>query len=160
MILLSVLYIGARRETTLYVTGKKVKQQTWHTVEQVDSFVTHGGNVVRKVTVEYNAIYNCIWHAPVELTYKQLGFNNFGFFGDQYYAARNVDGSTATVPLAYEVKNNDSGTASKKVRYTFGYPVFSIEHQYPFQLSAVERYFWNNIIILHLSLAHYLTEEK
>lgn len=106
-------------------------------------FNTYGGNEANNVTVEYNAIYNCIWNAPVELTYKQLGFNNFGFFGDQYYSARNIDGSNATVPLAYKV-NNAGSDVSTKVKYTFGHPVFSIERQYPFQLSAVERYYWNN----------------
>ncbi len=145
-----VQQIYATGYSTLFQDGKVgdvidlTNALTLHTEEIADTFVTHGGKEVHQVTVEYNAIYNCIWHAPVELTYKQLGFNNFGFFGDQFYAARNVDGSKATVPLAYEVKKDESGTAGKKVAYTFGYPVFSIEHQYPFQLSAVERYFWNN----------------
>ena len=111
-------------------------------------FTTYGGSDVESVEVEYNAIYNRIWHAPVELTYQQLGFNNFGYFGDLNYSFANVDGTKATVPLAYEVSievsTEGSETKAKKVEYTFGHPVFSIERQYPFKLAAVERYFWNN----------------
>ena len=108
------------------------------------SFITYGGSEVKSVEVKYNAIYNRIWHAPVELTYEQMGFNNFGFFGDQNYRFANVDGTKVTVPLAYEVSAEGSETKAKRVEYTFGHPVFSIERQYPFKLAAVERYFWNN----------------
>ncbi len=100
------------------------------------------GNDVVKPVVEYNAKYSRIYHAPVQLDYEQLGFNNYGYFGDETYYARNADGQKEEVPLVYQLKNKD-GSAGK-VAYTFGYPVFSIERQYPFQLSAVEKYYWNN----------------
>ena len=107
-------------------------------------FNSYGGADVKEVTVEYNAIYNRIWHAPVELTYQQMGFNNYGFFGDENYSFSSLDGTKAVVPLAYQVNTEEKGTKTTKVEYTFGHPVFSIEHQYPFKLSAVERYYWNN----------------
>jgi hypothetical protein len=107
-------------------------------------FNSYGGADVQEVTVEYNAIYNRIWHAPVELTYQQMGFNNFGYFGDLNYSFSSLDGKKAVVPLAYEVNVDEKSTAVKEVKYTFGHPVFSIEHQYPFKLAAVERYYWNN----------------
>ena len=107
-------------------------------------FNSYGGADVQEVTVEYNAIYNRIWHAPVELTYQQLDFGNYGYFGDANYAFSSLDGTKAVVPLAYQAETDEKGTAATKVKYTFGHPVFSIEHQYPFKLSAVERYYWNN----------------
>ena len=110
-------------------------------------FNSYGGADVQEVTVEYNAIYNKIWHSPVELTYEQLGFNNFGYVGDENYSFSSLDGKKAVVPLAYQVHTDEKGTAATKVEYTFGHPVFSIEHQYPFKLAAVERYYWNNNVL-------------
>ena len=102
------------------------------------------GNEISEAHVDYHAQYNRIYRSPVELTYKQLGFNNFGYFGDLNYACSTLSGSRTTVPLAYETEVEKDNRIVKKVNYTFGHPVFSIERQYPFQLSAVERYFWNN----------------
>ena len=110
-------------------------------------FNSYGGADVQEVSVEYNAIYNRIWRAPVELTYQQQGFNNFGYFGDENYSFSSLDGKKAVVPLVYLVSSDDEGTATTSVEYTFGHPVFSIEHQYPFKLAAVERYYWNNNVL-------------
>ena len=102
------------------------------------------GNEIAAACVDYHAQYSRIYRSPVELTYKQLGFNNFGYFGDLNYNCATLSGSKITVPLAYETSTQVDQRTVKKVNYTFGYPVFSIERQYPFQLSAVERYYWNN----------------
>ena len=117
---------------------------------------TCGGNEVTKVDVEYNAKYNRIWHAPTELSYEQLGFNQFGYYGDATYTSANLLGEKAEVPLAYMIDPNGPKKASN-VAYTFGYPVFSVERQYPFRLSAIEKYYWNNkqnsdsVDVVHLS---------
>ncbi len=107
-----------------------------------------GKQVVHKVGVTYNAIYNCIYHTPTQLTYKQLGLSNFGFLGDETYVARNLAGDKVTVPLVYQVPTQpnlpEDTTTVMVTKYTFGYPVFSIEKKYPIRLSAVEKYYWNN----------------
>ena len=106
-------------------------------------WINHEGAEVTKVNVDYNAIYNRIWHAPTELSYEQLGFDQFGYFGDLNYISTNLLAQRDTVPLAYKIIKDGPNTAAN-VGYTFGHPVFSIERQYPFQLSAVEKYYWNN----------------
>ncbi len=145
-----VQQIYATGYATLFQEGKvsDVIDLTDALIPQKDEyegpFNSCGGSDVKNVTVEYNAIYNRIWHAPVELTYAQLGFGNFGYLGDLNYSFSSLDGTKAVVPLAYEKFEGTNSTSAKKVGYTFGYPVFSIEHQYPFKLAAVERYYWNN----------------
>ena len=99
-------------------------------------------------TVTYNAIYNRIYHNPVELTYKQVGYGPFDYYGDYSYTATNLGGDKSEVPLVYQVaeKTSDKEDAATviKTKYTFGFPVFSVNRQYSYRLSAVERYYWNN----------------
>ena len=51
-----------------------------------------------------NARYSRIYHAPVEITYRQLGYDSFDYFGDRTYYATALDGTKAEVPLVYEGK--------------------------------------------------------
>ena len=108
----------------------------------------NGKSYVHEAIVSYNAIYNCIYHTPTQLTYKQLGFDTFDYYGDKSYQARNLAGDNVTVPLVYQVPTQPylpaDSTIVMKTEYTFGHPVFSIEKKYPFRLSAVEKYYWNN----------------
>ena len=60
-----------------------------------------------------NARYSRIYHAPVEITYRQLNYDSFEYFGDRNYYATNLDGTKAEVPLVakgmivgYEVDDN------------------------------------------------------
>lgn len=95
---------------------------------------TYAGNYkdVDTVTVstpkaQYHAIYNRIYHSPVEVTYKQIGYDNFDYFGDKSYYATELTGKTAEVPLAYGVKKPNwpaMRSDSLETVYTFGYPVF------------------------------------
>ena len=103
------------------------------------------GFVVTHPQVEYNDIYNCIYHNPMELEYSQVNFDNFEYFGDMSYTAYNDEGKKEVVPLAYEgaVKDKD-GEETTVTKYTFGYPVFNINRPYIFRLSAQEKYYWNN----------------
>ncbi len=103
------------------------------------TFVDAKGNTVRNPVTTYNAKYNRIYHAPLEITYKQRGYDNFSYLGDKTYIAQALDGTSTEVPLAYA-----DATAEGGVGYTFQYPVFSINRQYPIELAAVERYYWNN----------------
>ena len=87
----------------------------------------------------YHAVYNRIYHAPVEVTYKQLGYDSFNYFGDKNYYATQLTGESVEVPLAY-LDPVDSVT----VHYTFTYPVFSVERKYTIELQVGENYPYNN----------------
>ena len=87
----------------------------------------------------YNAIYNRIYHSPVELTYKQVGYDDFSYFGDKSYTATDLIGNRAVVPLAFK---NPADTTQAK--YTFGHPVFSLERKYYIQVQMAESYPYNN----------------
>ena len=103
----------------------------------VGTFKDVDGSEVKDPKVTYNAIYNRIYRSPIELTYMQMGFDNFDYFGDKQYTATNMAGERAVVPLAY--KGADGRTA-----YTFGYPVFSLERKYYIQVQVAESYRYNN----------------
>ena len=87
----------------------------------------------------YHAIYNRIYRAPVEVTYKQLGYDTFDYFGDKNYYASELTGETAEVPLAFP---NPADTT--KAMYTFKHPVFSVERKYTIELQVGENYPYNN----------------
>ena len=110
---------------------------TWASLDSV---------AVTNPTLIYNAIYNRIYHAPVELTYKQLGYDTFDYFGDKSYTAHMLGGKDVVVPLAYQKKvlGNNGVDSVMVTDYTFKHPVFSLGRKYTYRLSAVERYFWNN----------------
>ncbi|MBQ8714145.1 MAG: hypothetical protein IJ552_02930 [Prevotella sp.] len=98
-------------------------------------------------TLSYNAIYNRIYHSPVEVTYRQLGYDTFDYFGDRTYTASELTGESVQVPLVYPVKKENwpvTRSDSLKAVYTFGHPVFSVERKYRIQLQVAERYQYNN----------------
>ena len=103
----------------------------------VGTFTDVDKNSIYQPKATYNAIYNRIYHTPIEITYKQVGYDSFDYFGDKIYAASTAGGIRVDVPLAYE-KNGAT-------HYTFGYPVFSLNRHYPIAISVVERYPWNSI---------------
>ena len=103
----------------------------------VGTFTDVDGNDIENPTLTYNAIYNRIYRSPIELTYRQQGFDNFSYFGDKTYTATDLAGNRATVPLAYK---GADGLAA----YTFGYPVFSLERKYYIEVQLAESYRYNN----------------
>ena len=94
---------------------------------------------VSKPSLTYHAIYNRIYRAPVEVTYKQLGYDDFDYFGDKNYTASELTGKQTQVPLAYK---NPADTT--QALYTFTYPVFSLERKYSIRLQVGESYRYNN----------------
>ena len=100
-------------------------------------FTTLDGGYLDNPVVSYNAQYSRIYHNPVELSYQQQNYDSFSYLGDKFYKYKQVDGSSLKIPLA-------EPAADGGVKYTFGYPVYSLYMQYPTRLSAVERYYWNN----------------
>ena len=103
----------------------------------VGTFTDVEGNDIENPTLTYNAIYNRIYRSPIELTYRQQGFDNFSYFGDKTYTATDLAGNRATVPLAYK-------GADGRAAYTFGYPVFSLERKYYIEVQLAESYRYNN----------------
>ena len=98
-------------------------------------------------TLSYNAIYNRIYHSPVEVTYRQIGYDTFDYFGDRTYTASELTGESVQVPLVYPVKKENwpvTRSDSLKAVYTFGHPVFSVERKYRILLQVAERYQYNN----------------
>ncbi|WP_294746007.1 LamG-like jellyroll fold domain-containing protein [uncultured Prevotella sp.] len=140
-----ITQITAEGYATLFQEGK-----TGDVIDLTDSLTEHkdtvagpyidcdGKTIINPVT-KYYAQYNRIYHAPVELAYKQLQTvkDTLDYFGEKNYMAQNLAGDKATVSLVYKKKD---GTTC----YAFGYPVFNIDRSYTLQLSAQETYYWNN----------------
>ena len=105
----------------------------------VGSYMDVDGNTISKPRATYNHVYNRIYRSPIQLTYKQLGYDSFDYFGDKNYNSSNLKGERAVVPLAYK---NPADTT--KALYTFDYPVFSLERKYNIQVQVAESYPYNN----------------
>ncbi len=152
--------ITARGYATLFQDGKTSEvidltdSLTNHTDTYYGAWATATGDTVREVDVKYHAQYSRIYRAPIQLEYKQIGYDKFDYFGDRIYTAQSLVGDKVKVPLVYQAlkeeykalkdKSKWIGKDSTVVKYTFGAPVFNIDRQYPFQLKAVERYYFNN----------------
>ena len=152
--------ITARGYATLFQDGKTsdvidlTDSLTEHTDTYEGAWATGSGDSVIQVSVNYHAIYNRIYRAPIQLDYKQVGYDKFDYFGDRIYTAQSLVGDKVKVPLVYQALREDykalkdkskwTGKDSLEVKYTFGAPVFNIDRQYPFMLTAVEKYYYNN----------------
>ena len=88
-------------------------------------------------TVQYNAVYDRIYHNPVQLKMTQLlyGMEKDGY-GEERGQFTDINGRTYDFML-YTSNNGE-------VDYTLGYPVFLYNRQYQFMISAFEEYCYNN----------------
>ena len=89
--------------------------------------------------LSYHAIYNRIYRNPIEITYKQIGYDDFDYFGDKTYIASELTGDQTAIPLAYK---NPLDTT--QALYTFTCPVFSLERKYRIRVQVAETYPYNN----------------
>ena len=89
--------------------------------------------------LSYHAIYNRIYRNPIEITYKQIGYDDFDYFGDKTYIASELTGKQTAIPLAYK---NPLDTT--QALYTFTCPVFSLERKYRIRVQVAETYPYNN----------------
>jgi hypothetical protein len=105
----------------------------------VGSYKDVDNKTIHEPKASYNAIYNRIYRSPVELTYKQLNYDEFDYLGDKNYNATNLKGEKVQVPLAYMNPKDKT-----KALYTFDHPVFSLERKYYIQVQVAERYVYNN----------------
>ena len=90
----------------------------------------------------YNAIYNRIYRNPIEISYKQIGYDDFDYFGDKTYIASELTGKQTAIPLAYK---NPADTT--QALYTFTCPVFSLERKYRIRVQVAETYPYNNDLL-------------
>ena len=91
------------------------------------------------LSIQYNAVYDRIWHNPVQVALTQL---NYGM---------EADGLGETMMQAGELNPMDSKDiplytkeADGSVTYLLGYPVFQYNRRYQFMASAFEEYRYNN----------------
>ena len=92
--------------------------------------------------LSYHAIYNRIYRNPIEITYKQIGYDDFDYFGDKTYIASELTGKQTAIPLAYK---NPLDTT--QALYTFTCPVFSLERKYRIRVQVAETYPYNNDLL-------------
>ncbi|MBQ9339666.1 MAG: hypothetical protein IJS13_04955 [Paludibacteraceae bacterium] len=122
---------------------------TADTIRYSGTYTDVDGRTIDNPVAVYNAVYNRIYHSPVEITYRQLVYDGFDYFGDLYYYCSTLGGYSEQVPLVYHdsigVDSSGKTILGDTTRYTFGYPVFSLERRYPIQISVVERYPWNGV---------------
>ena len=151
--------ITAQGYATLFQDGK-----TGDVIDLTDSIIPHTDHYdgkwttadkkeVKSVDVKYHAIYNRIYHSPVLIEYKQQGYDTFNYFGDRYYTAKELTGDKEKVSLVYQKFKEEylkdkaawgNRADSVEVKYSFGHPVFNIDNSYLLQLSAVEKFYYNN----------------
>lgn len=99
---------------------------------------THVVNEKTTLHTTYNAKYSRIYHAPIQLTYKQLNSTSDStMLGEEQLSFTNIYGEEIKYTLA---TFNDS---TKKVNYTFKHPVFNEGALYLLQISANEEYVYN-----------------
>ena len=145
--------ITARGYATLFQDGHTsdvidlTDSLTLHTDVVKGKWRTTNGEDLTQVEVKYHAKYNRIYHAPVNIGYKQIGYDTFDYLGNRYYTAKGLDGTSTKVELVRPVRKKGWPVGvrdSMRADYTFGYPVFNIERTYPLRISATERYYYNN----------------
>ena len=144
--------ITADGYATLFQEGKTndvidlTDSLVWHEETLDGAWKSHANEDVTQVKVGYNAKYSRIYRSPVLLERKQVGYDNFDYFGEKNFTMRTLTGEKHQIPIAYPVTTEDKKTKKTitKTKYTFDYPVFSTDRGYGIQLSAVERYYYNN----------------
>ncbi len=144
--------ITADGYATLFQEGKTsdvidlTDSLTLHTDVITGEWRSRAGEDITQVEEVYHAKYNRIYRSPVLLERKQVGFDKFDYFGEKSFTMRTLTGEKHTIDIAYPVTTTDAKTKKEftTTKYTFSYPVFSTDRGYGIQLSAVERYYYNN----------------
>ena len=149
-----VLQITAQGYATLFQDG-----QTSDVIDLTDSLTEHrdilqgqwrtkGGVNLTQVEEVYYAKYSRIYHSPVLLEYRQQGFDKFDYFGEKNFSFQPIGAPRQQIPVAYGVTTTDEKTGRDitTTHYTFGHPVFSTDRGYELKLSAIERYYYNNVV--------------
>ena len=98
-----------------------------------------GSEVYDGDSTHYNALYNRIYHNPVQVELTQLlyGLEREGY-GEPSMEVSNINPDKKEKINLYAIQ--DDGT----VRYTLGYPLFYTNRKYQYKAKAYENYFYNN----------------
>ena len=90
-------------------------------------------------TVQYNAIYDRIYHTPMQVSLTQMiyGLERDGL-GEPNIEVSNIDPSLIGSVNLYDKQQDGS------IDYLLGYPVFIGGRKYQFTASAYEDYYYNN----------------
>lgn len=90
-------------------------------------------------SVHYNAVYDRIYHTPVQIHMQQLLFG----LPQAGYGEKSMKVSSFNLRTDEEVALYMEG-ADNFVTYTMGYPVFYNNRKYQFEAQAYEDYYYNN----------------
>ncbi|MBQ7647563.1 MAG: hypothetical protein IJS92_00600 [Paludibacteraceae bacterium] len=90
-------------------------------------------------SIAYNAVYDRIYHSPVEVSLKQVlyGMEKNGY-GEEEMEVSGMDIRNKEKVRLYETQADGS------VNYLLGHPVFIAKRKYQFTARAYERYYYNN----------------
>ncbi len=129
-----VIQVTAQGYATLFRSG-----QGSEIVDLTYAPMTHITDTLSGETVQYNAVYDRIYHTPIqiELTPKIYGMEQAGYGEPEMEVSSFDEESEEKVKLW---RQNPDGT----VTYTLGYPVFYSERKYQFTAKAYEDYYYNN----------------
>ena len=127
-----VVQATANGYATLFPTGTGSE-----TFDLTNAPLNHIYDTYNDSTITYNAVYDRIYRAPVQIKMTQLlyGMEKAGY-GEQTGEYTDMDGMT--YDLSFYTEQNGEAI------YTLGYPVFMYNRQYQFMVSAYEEYCYNN----------------
>ena len=127
-----VVQATANGYATLFPTGTGSE-----TFDLTNAPLNHIYDTYNDSTITYNAVYDRIYRAPVQIKMTQLlyGMEKAGY-GEQTGEYTDMDGKT--YDLSFYTEQNGEAV------YTLGYPVFLYNRQYQFMVSAYEEYCYNN----------------
>ena len=129
-----VVQVTAKGYATLFPTGTGSE-----TFDLTNAPLTVTEDSLEGVKVSYNAVYDRIYHAPVQVSLTQL---NYGMEADglgetQIQVCDVTPSEDDRVPLYTK-------EADGTVTYLLGYPVFMYNRRYQFMAQAFEEYLYNN----------------
>ncbi len=127
-----VVQATANGYATLFPTGTGSE-----TFDLTNAPLNHIYDTYNDSTITYNAVYDRIYRAPIQIKMTQLlyGMEKAGY-GEQTGEYTDMDGMT--YDLSFYTEQNGEAI------YTLGYPVFMYNRQYQFMVSAYEEYCYNN----------------
>ena len=124
----------AQGYATLFAPG-----QGSEIVDLINSPLTPVTDTLNGDTIHYHAIYNRIYHTPVQVTLKPMiyGIEQDGY-GEPEMEFVGIDPNQKQKVKLWTTLPDGS------VSYTLGYPIFLGDRKYQFEAKAYEEYYYNN----------------
>ncbi len=129
-----VIQATAKGYATLFASGQG--SETFDLTQAPMTMIT---DTIDGKTVQYNALYDRIYHTPMQVSLSQMiyGLERDGL-GEPSIEVSNIDPSQTGSVNLYEKQDNG------EVNYLLGYPLFIGGRKYQFVASAYEDYHYNN----------------